>query len=44
MKSLVQYISEASKTFKNFKIDDLNVELETNKVSRSRRKEIINFF
>lgn len=44
MKSLVQYISEASKTFKNFKIDDLDAELETNKVSKSRRREIINFF
>lgn len=37
-------MNEILDTFKNFKIDDLDAELETNKVSKSRRREIINFF
>ncbi len=44
MKTLVQYINEASDNFKKFKIVDLAAELETNKVSKSRRSEIIKFF
>lgn len=37
-------MNEILATFKNFKIDDLDSELEINKVSKSRRREIINFF
>lgn len=44
MKTLIQYIREASDDFKKFKIDDLDAELESNKVSPSRRKEISKFF
>ena len=44
MKTLVQYITEASDNFKKFKIVDLDAELESNKVSPSRRKEISKFF
>ena len=36
-------MNETLDTFKNFKIDNLGAELEINKVSKSRRKEIINF-
>jgi hypothetical protein len=44
MKDLKQYLTEASDNFKRFKIDDLMKELEINKVSKSRRNEIVNFY
>ena len=48
MKSIASFISnkifESKEDVQRFKIDDLDQELETNKVSKTRRKEIKNFF
>lgn len=44
MKSLVEYINEASDMFKRFKISNIRAELEENKVSKSRISEIAKFY